>query len=141
MSDNINREEGGGPWLLDLDGDLAPGEFEVFNLESMEYNGRKGYFRPWLPLDTVLVKNLDTGNDLKVTYNGQYESVVEANAADTYGDVGVVRFRVENLGGSTVAAEDVVIQGSVEPYGADDQALEQKQRSPLEKAARNLIGL
>lgn len=141
MSNNIDRTEGGGPWLLELDGDLAPGEFEVFNLENMRYNGRKGYFRPWLPLDTVLIKNLDTGNPVKATYNGQFETIVEPNAADTYGDVEVVRFRVENTGGSTLAADDLVIQASVEPYGADDHALEQKRRSPLEKAARSLIGL
>lgn len=141
MSNNINRTEGGGPWLLELDGDLAPGEFEVFDLERMTYNGRKGYFRPWLPVDSVLVKNLDTGNPVKATYNGQYQTIIEPNAADTYSDVQVVRFRVENTGGSTLSAGDLVIQASVEPYGADDQAREQKNRPALEKAARSFIGL
>lgn len=141
MSNNINRTEGGGPWLLELDSDLEPGDWQEFDLERMKYNGTKGYFRPWLPLDTVLIKNLDTANAVKATYNGQFQAVVEPNAADSYGDVEVVRFRVENIGGSTLSADDLVIQASVEPYGADDQALEQKQRPALEKAARSFIGL
>lgn len=141
MSNNINRKEGGGPWLLELSEDLEPGGFEVFNLRNMRYNGRKGYFTPWLPVDTVMIKNLDTANTLEATYNGQFTAIIEPNAADSYSDVGILRFRLENRGGSTLASEDVVIQLTVDQYGADDQALEQAQRHPLEKAARSLVGL
>lgn len=141
MSNNINPSEGGGPWLLDLDGDLEPGDFEVFNFKSMTYNGRKGYFRPWTPLDSILIKNLDSANPVRAEYNGKFGAIVEPNAADSYGEVGLLRLRVENLGSSTIVQDDLIIQASVEPFDADDQARQESQRHPLEKAARSLVGL
>lgn len=141
MSNNIDRKNGGGPWLLELDEDLEPDDFEVFNLESMTYNGRKGYFRPWLPVDTVQIKNLDTSNPVKATFNGQFDTIVEPNAAVTYGDVDSIRFRLENVGGSTLEADDLIIQITVEPFDADDRALEEAQRHPLEKLGRSVLGL
>lgn len=141
MSNNIDTTKGGGPWQLDLDGPLSPGDWEEFDLERMEYRGQKGYFVPWLPVDSVLIKNLDTGNPVRATFNGQFSAHIEPNAADQYGDVQVNRLRLENLGGSDIAASDLVIQLSVEPYSADDRALEEKERHPLERAARSLVGL
>lgn len=141
MSSNIDRTGGGGPWRLELDEPLAAGDWVEFDLQRMTFRGQKGYFVPWLPVDAVLIKNLDTANPVHATFNGQFEAVVEPNAADTYGDVQVTRFRLENAGGSSIDPKDLVLQISVEPYDADDRALEEKERHPLEQAARSLVGL
>lgn len=141
MSNNTDPTRGGGPWRLELDEPLSPGDWVEFDLKRMEYRGQKGYFVQWLPMDSLLIKNLDTGNPIDATINGQFEAHVEPNAADEYGDVQVNRLRLRNAGGSDIATEDLIIQLSKEPYDADDRALEEKQRPPLERVARSVIGL
>lgn len=141
MSNNIDPTRGGGPWRLELDSALGAGDWVEYDLQRMTYRGQKGYFVPWLPVDSVLVKNLDTGNPVHATFNGQFDAVIEPNAADTYGDVQVTRFRLENAGGTEIVPDDLVIQISVEPYTADDAALEQKERHPAENMARSFLGL
>lgn len=141
MSNNINRTEGGGPWILEPTGPLDPGEEEVMDLERMAHNGRKRYFQPWLPMDQVLVKNLDSSNPVHLTYNGLFEAFVEPNAADTFDDAGVNRIRIKNEGGATIAADDLKIQVMVLPYNADDQAREEKKRHPVESMIRGTLNL
>lgn len=141
MSNNINRAEGGGPWRLELDDPLAPGEWTQFDLERMTYRGQKGYFVPWLPMDQVMIKNLHSSSGVDVTYNGQFGAVVEANAADVFDDVRVRKIELENIGGTEIPVDELVIQVSVEPFGADDAARREQQRSPLERIARNTLGL
>lgn len=138
---NIDTTKGGGPWRLELDGPLAAGDYVLFDLERMQYRGQKGYFVPWLPMDSVMLKNLDSSNSLEATYNGKYSALIEPNAADSYEDVQVNRLRLKNIGGTEIVPDDLVIQISVEPYSADDRALEQQQRGPLEQIGRSFLGL
>lgn len=141
MSDNIDRTQGGGPWRLELDEALAPGEWQEYDLRNMTYRGRKGFFNPWLPLDSCMIKNLDTSNAVGVVYNGQFEAHVEPSAVDNYSDVQLTRIRVRNEGDTEIVPSDLVIQVSVEPYDADDHARREATRSPVEKIARSFIGL
>lgn len=136
----IDKTDGGGPWILDLPA-LDAGEAREIHLRGYEYRGRKGYFRPWLPLDNVAIKNRDPDNSVLVTMNGLYEVLVEPNAADTYGEAGVTTITVENLGATTIPDESVILQVSVEPYDADDAARTTRNRHPVEKVARGLFGL
>lgn len=137
---NIDKTEGGGPWILDLPA-LEAGEYREFHLRTYDYNGRKGYFNPWLPLDNCAIKNRDTANTVRVTFNGQFDVLVEPNAADTYGEAGITTIRVKNEGGSTIADGDLVLQVSAEPYDADDAARQEATRPLPEKLVRGFLGL
>lgn len=139
MPRNIDRTEGGGPWILNVP-DLDPGDTYEWQLRSMEYRGRKGYFKSWLPLDNATIKNRDE-NDVLVTFNGQFEVYVEQNAADTYGEAGITSIRIENKGSTVLAGGNIILQVSVEPYDADDAARRERRRSPAAKLARGFLGL
>lgn len=141
MTDRDERVNGGGPWLLELPADLAPGEHHTFRIPTMEYRGRKRYFHDWVPMDNALIKNLDGGNPLRVEYNGRWGAIVEPNAADAFDDTGITRIRITNDGGSTVAAGDVVVQVSVDEFGADDAARAEAKRNPLQNMIRGTLNL
>lgn len=137
---NIDKTDGGGPWLLDVPA-LDPGAAVEFHLRTYEYRGRKGYFRTWLPLDNATIKNRDPDNMARVTFNGQFEVLVEPNAADTYGEAGITTIRVTNEGATTMAESNLLLQVSAEPYDADDAARATRSRPPIEKLARGVLGL
>lgn len=137
---NIDKTDGGGPWLLDVPA-LDPGAAVEFHLRTYEYRGRKGYFRTWLPLDNATIKNRDPENPALVTFNGQFEVFVEQNAADTYGEAGITTIRVENAGATVMDASDLLLQVSAEPFDADDAARAKRNRPPIEKLARGVLGL
>lgn len=144
MSDNINRAEGGGPWRLRLEHDLAATGHEstvTFDLTRHARNGRKAYFKPWLPMDEAMVKNLHDSAPVSVQFNGKFETFVEANAADVFDRAGITKIVVTNEGGTSIPADDLVIQVLVEPYGADDEARERKQRHPLTNMVRGTLNL
>lgn len=141
---NIKRANGGGPWPLDLPYDLTTNTHEQvahFDLQRMTYRGQKGYFVPWLPLEEIQIKNLNSAEPVELEFNGQYNLFVEPNAADTFSDTGIVRFTVKNLGGTTIPKDDIVIHGIVKEYDADDAARREASRSPLENMARGVLGL
>lgn len=129
---------GAGPFTLESPS-LAPGEAWRIDLNSYE----KGKYQPYTPFDQLLIKNYDDANRVDLEVNGRTKQFVDVdpNGKDTYGDSGVRTFRVVNRGGATIAAGDVTITVKRDPYGADDQAREELQRSPLEKVARSFIGL
>lgn len=133
---NGERIDGAGPWRLDVP-TLDPGGFAVFNLERHD----KGRLRRYLPMDQVMIKNRSDESDLLLTTNGQFEALVEPNAADLFDDAGVQEVRVTNLGSTAVDGNDVVLQVSVEPFGADDAAREQRAAPVLERLGRGLLGL
>lgn len=135
-----NRNTSGGPWILDLPA-LDPGESVEMYLKSLKYRGRKGYFRDWLPLDNATIKNRDPENAALVTFNGQYEVLVEPNAADTYGETGINSIAVENTGTTTLADGNLVLQVSAEAFDADDAARAKRNQSPVSKVAQGLLGL
>lgn len=134
------RIDGGGPWLPPFPMDvLSPGDTAIFDLRSMEYEGQKRFFDRWLPMDQVMFKNLDSANQVQLDINGIYGAVVEPNAADTFDDAGVTRVAVTNIGGSDISTDDLVIQFSVEPHGADDAARAEVHRSPVENFVRGVF--
>lgn len=140
MSSNIDTTNGGGPWGIDVPA-LDAGDVAEFHLKSMEYRGRKGYFRPWLPLDSVTLKNRDTDNAVEMLLNGQYNVLVDPNEADTYSEAGITTIRLENLGSTTIPAGTLVMQVAADAFDADDAARTSATRPPLEKLARGVLGL
>jgi hypothetical protein len=140
MTSNIDRTEGGGPWRIPIPA-LDPEEVKEIRLRSVEYRNRKGFFKPWLPLDTAAVKNRDPDNGVEVTFNGQFDVFVEPNAADTFTEAGITSIRVKNVGGTAIAESDLILQVSKEPYDADDAARREVQKHPLSKIAGGMLGL
>lgn len=138
------RLEGGGPWMLTDSVErstLAAGDLLAFDLRNMTFRGRKGYFNQWLPLDGALVKNLDDSNAIVVEYNGQFPAYVEPNAKDAFDDVSIANITVENVGGTGIALDDLVVQAWVDSYGADEEARQNAERHPIERSVRSVLGL
>lgn len=130
---------GAGPWTFESDEALAPGESWVLDFRNMEYNGRKRWFKRYLPLDDLQVTNADSGNSVGVEINDSYESRVIPNAVETFEDEGIVNVVIRNKGGSTIAAGDLVVEVAKSAFGADDEARERANRSPVENAVRGVI--
>lgn len=143
MRHDTNNIDGAGPFRLVNDASIDPGEVYRWPLNSREYrhNGRKGFFQDYLPLDSALMKNKDTNNPVVFRFNGTYEAEVEQAAADTFEQTPIARLQAENIGTGTINAEDLSIMLKKEPYTADDAARADAKRNPLEKIARNFIGL
>lgn len=137
------RIDGGGPWLLSdmADGPLPDGSAERYNLRRGTFRGQKGFFKPWLPLDTVLVKNLSDSSTLVVEYNGVHDAVVQPNATDTFDRIGVADVRVENRGPDEISRDEIIVQGIVEPYSADDSARASRKRSNVQNMIRGVFNL
>lgn len=130
---------GAGPWTFESDADLPPGGSWVIDFRNMEYNGRKRWFKEYLPLDDLQVTNADTGNSVGVEINNSYESRVLPNAVETFEDENVVNVVIRNKGGSTIAAGDLVVEVAKSAYGADDAAREQASRSAVEQVVRDVV--
>lgn len=130
---------GAGPWTFESDEDLEPGEAWVLDFRNMKYNGRKRWFKQYLPLDDLQVTNTDTGNSVGVEINDSYESRVLPNAVETYNDEGIVNAVIRNKGGSTIATGDLVVEVSKSAFGADQAAREQASRPVIERAVRDVI--
>ena len=133
----INRDRGGGPWTFENEEPLEPGDSFRYHFERDE----KGRFRDWSPMDSAIIKNFDDANRVRATFNDQFSYVVDPNGVDTFNRAGITRFEVVNDGGSTIPAGDVLVSVTVEPYSADDEALERKERNPVEKILGGVLGL
>ena len=145
---NIDRRDGGGPWFIDpteyvtTDNDAEPieaGEFVEIPFGRIEYNGRKRFFQPWLPFDVVQLKNLNQTVPVEVLLNGQFNLVIEPNAVDTFDRAQVKTVRITNMGDSDIEQGEFIVQTSVEPFGADDAALSNAKRGPIEKFVRGVF--
>lgn len=145
---NIDRRDGGGPWLIDpteyitTDDNpepIGPGEFVEIPFGRIKYNGRKRFFDPWLPFDVIQLKNLSTTSAVEVLLNGQFNLVVEPNAVDTFDRSQVKTIRLTNIGSEDIDPGEMLVQASVEPYGADDAALTHTKRHPVEKWVRGVF--
>lgn len=132
------RLTGGGPWLFEPPA-LDPNEQYSLDLRNMRYNDQKGWFRKWLPLDSVSVTNLDGSNGLRLTVNGQYNSYVVPNAVETFSGQGITHVRVTNEGSATIAAGDVKIELTKEPYNADAAARQEASKPWLNRALGEII--
>lgn len=145
MSRNIKKMEGGGPWLLrPADEGIDPlpaGESVRFDLERMTFNGRERYFYDWLPIDEVLIKNLDDSAAVTTTYNHRYGSYTEPKAADSFSETGVRHIEVRNEGTTDIPSANLTVQLKVNPYDADEAALDRRQQPPIERMVRAKLGL
>lgn len=137
MTEQINSQ---GPWTLEPDRDLEPGETAVFDLRRMTFRGRKGYFKPKLPLDEAQIINQDGANPLNVEFNGVYDTYVVPNAVEGFSQAGITRIVVENAGASTVSASDITVEVALAAYDADERAREQAQETITERAVSALTG-
>lgn len=133
----IDRSEGGGPWTDENQDPLDPGDSIVRDYERDDH----GKLRPWTPMDSIQVKNFDASNRIYVEINGQYTLVVEPNAAETFTEAGVIRWRITNKGGGTIDPGDVVVSASVDPYDADDAAKSKADQHPIERMIRGTLNL
>lgn len=130
--------EGGGPWSFSSP-ELAPGEKWFLDLEQLEHNGAKGWFRAWLPLDGAQVVNRDTGNPVQIEYNRRFPDFVPPNTVDTFTEQGIMSVTVRNEGQGTMDADAVKLSLWKDPYGADDKAREEKTSDWLTRAANDII--
>lgn len=130
---------GKGPWTFETETDLAPGESWILDFRNMTHNGRRRWFKPYLPLDDLQVTNADTGNSVEININDAYQSRVLANSVETFPDEGITNLRLINRGSSTIAAGDLVVEVAKSAYDADDRAREQATRSFSEQALRDLV--
>lgn len=130
---------GGGPWTFENEAALAPGDHFLLDFRNMEYKGTKGFFKAWTPLDVAQIINNDGSNHLNVTYNGQYNGTVVPNAVETYDRQGITRIRIENGGGTTIAAGEVKVEVKKEPYGADEAARERQNNHPAVNVLNDVI--
>lgn len=132
---------GNGPWEFKIPS-LDPAEIHNLDFRNMEYNGQKGYFRRFLPLDDLQVTNRDDGNPIGVEINHEYGGVVPPNTNRVFGDSGVTYLSVQNRGGATISSDTVVIEVSSSGYTQNDYAREQKKKqgdNPILNAARDII--
>lgn len=139
MTDNT-AENGAGPFLFDVP-QLAPGESWTTDLRNREYNGTKGGFRKFMPFDTSQITNESTDVPLRVTYNGQYEQYVVANAQESFEEAGIAEVTVENAGNVTLSAGDAHVELVRAPYGADDAARQDAREGVVGKVSEHLIGV
>lgn len=134
------RLEPAGPFTFESIA-LDPGDRWRVWLRS-EQNGR---YRRYLPFDSLLVKNYDANNRIQLYVNGGGPNVprvdVDPSGKDSYDESGVSAFVVENLGGSTIAAEDVTVTVKKDGYGADERAREAKQQGPVSQIVEHVSGL
>lgn len=130
---------GAGPYTFELPA-LAPDEAWRINFNKYQ----KGRYRSESPFEAMLVKNYDTGNRIVVEVNGGAKNRnvdVDPGGKDEYDQVGIARLLVRNVGGSTIAADDVTVTVKSDPYGADELAREQRERGTVRRVVEHFTGL
>lgn len=143
MRTNINSDElsSKGPWKFDAP-ELAPGESYTVDLRNMEFNGQKGWFRKYLPLDDMQVTNSDNTAFVSININGVYDDGIPPNVAETYEDKGITKFTVQNESGSaTIAAGDLSVTLEKNAYSANDRAREQARRGVVDQLTEKFLGV
>ena len=144
MRDNRSKSlDPAGPFRLTNDRSIDPGEVYRWPISSREYryNGRKGFFQEYIPFDEALIKNKSTDSEAVFTFNGRYDAEVEQSAADSFAETGISRIEVENTGAAAIDAGELVMMLKNDAYDANDAARAEARRGPVEKIARNFIGL
>lgn len=140
LTDNTPAE-GAGPFLFEAS-ELAPGETFRVDLREVKFNGKKRGLRQYVPFDTVSVTNASTDSPVLATYNGQYDAKVLANTIENFDRQGVGEVSVTNLSGTATIPEGAVtVEVVKEPYGADEQAREQRRNGPVSNVVENFTGL
>jgi hypothetical protein len=134
------RLDGAGPFTFESP-ELDPGEAWRTDLTAI----RKGKLRRFVPFDTLLVKNYDTGNRIIMEINGQSANLpevdIDPSGKDSYEETPIRLFRIINKGTGTIAAGNVTVSVKRDPYGSDDAARAEAMRGPLTRIIRNNLGL
>lgn len=133
--------ESRGPWLFKNPGILSPGESWRIDFRELKYNGRKRYFRPFLPLDSAQVTNQNTSEPINVTYNGRFETYIVSNAVETFTEQGIAFVRVENAGSTDIAAEEVTLEVSKDAYDAHDEARRNAKQTTPARIVEKFTGI
>jgi len=133
--------ESRGPWLFENPEQLSPGEAWKVDFRERQYNGRKRYFKPHLPLDTSQITNRSSSEPIKATYNGRFETYVVPNAVETFSDQGITFVRVVNDGANNIAAGEVVLEVAKDAYDADDEARKEAKRGQIANVVENFTGI
>ena len=135
--------DGAGPYRLQVEESLSPGDIERFPLRQRSYveRGTKRFHARRVPYDTALLKNLSDNTTLLFEFNRQNEAVVQPNAADTFDSQSFSYVSVTNVGQNTIDPDDIVIQIKKEPYDADDAARASRKRSNIQNMVRGALNL
>lgn len=140
----INKNEkldGGGPWIFEPDSDISPGGVYVIDLPNLQYRGTNGYFRRWLPMDSIQVINQDTSIPLKVDLSG-YESLVVPNSIESIDETKYQWVRITNTDNSNpFPKENLTVEVSKAAYNADEQARENARKSGVSQFIENVTGI
>lgn len=134
----LNPAEGAGPFQF-VPAALDAGESQTFDFREIERNGRKGWFRPILPLDSVQVTNQSTDNPVQVTINGKFQHYVVPSAIESVTEQGVVRIEVANVGSTTIPEGDIRLEVERTPYDADDEARASASRPWIQRAIDDIV--
>lgn len=127
---------GAGPYTWDLPA-LDPGDKWRLDLEAAE----KGKYREYVPFDSLLVKNYDVDNRIRLEINGEADLDVDPSGKDTYEQTPIRLITVTNQGGTTISAGDVTVTVKLEPYGANEKAREEKAEPPIRGVIQKFTGL
>lgn len=119
---------------------LDVGETWRLDLRNRERNGRKGWFRPYLPMDYVQVTN-QSDQQLSVGVNNTYEDIVVANAVESYDEIGAEYLEVTNEGSATINANDITVVVEKTAYDADDRAREEKMKGNGRNIVERFTGI
>lgn len=131
---------GKGPFTFSVDQILSPSDSGyTLNLNDLSREGKEGYYRPYLPMDFAEVTNLDPDNPVSVHFNNQDEGFVVPNSTETFTEQTFTNIRVENIGGTNIAADDIKIQVELTSYGADAQAQDRANTSLAGRALSDLV--
>lgn len=134
-----DKLRGRGPWEFDVPDGLGAGEQYSIKFRDLTYNKRKGFFKPFLPLDEVRLVNSSPDVTLRLRINGQrYQLTVPPNSVSSFSEAGITSVAVENVGNTALGAGSVV-SVSKDPYDADDEARSNASRSWPAKAADEII--
>lgn len=120
-------------------GALSSGETEVYNFRELEVNGVKGYFRPFLPLDTLVVVN-QSSEDMSIKI-GEMDFWVPSNSTKSYTEQGFTYVEITNEGGTSISSGEVTIEVKRAPYNSDKRARELKRRGPIRSMIKKFTGV
>lgn len=138
---NTENYEQRGPWTLSNENDLAAGDNIHWDLKDMTYNGRKAYFRRFLPLDEAQITNLDDSNGIVVTINDAFETYIPPNSVEPITEGAIERLTVTNDGGTAIAAGSIKIELVKSAYDSDDAARDNARQGPVSAIVENYTGL
>lgn len=137
---NKKYPRGKGPYTFKVDESLSPsGSGFTLDLVNKRFNNRPGFFKPYLPMDFLEVTNLDADNAVVIHFNNQDEGYVTPNTSESFTQQTFSSIRVENIGSTTIAANDVILQPELTSYGSDSEAMDNAGKGFLGRAASDVI--